>query len=1034
MNFEEYVESDKHNKLVERFNATFEKVKQDKKTLEKIQDRNLLEIIFSNNTRDLAKVGITQNELMFELHKNFQELLLLQKNDQKKFSEIWEQLDAINTKNNDNLYKLWTQMVDSMKKMDWQSQILNSTKKYVNNHGVRIASGEQLKKICLDIRAIAQKRDRTSIAKFLLICKSLKKFFKDFSLTNNDKREIKLTVVESKLESVNVSAEALNQHQKVIAEYFSDLKNVRKNNLTNWGCFLFKEQKLEEEKVFKMSELVSDVLDTVVIQEGDRYKNFRDELVGLLDEFINKKIDVDGEHAPELERIRRRLHENQFEIALVGEFQGGKSTTFNMLCEGREISPRALNGGGIKTSAAVVTVQNIDGNETKNELCEWAEVTWLDTCEIKRRIADVLKEYGQENLSIKPEDTPEKILRELLEVAWSKEPQGDVLDRLRVATLQFKALADTQLNEYVSQTIMPVDEFQKLVVFPIDWETKWEKQLNADFSLEESLFSIVDRVLVRIHSDALARLGCSITDCPGLFVSQWDTEKAMEVMNNANAIWYLLNGEKQIGKNDLRALNKIKDREWEDKCFFSINQKRNKEMTIRIRNTNVPILKSNGFIPEQVYIYDAFIAFRCAQLILSKQGLSNRDLEYLCLESNKIISNDICEKTIKKMLVKHLATIDEDELCDILLDADNVIPEHVSMLCSKSGKYDILSAIEKSIITQKARSILIKEGAERCQKVLVHIIAALKNQEVAAKLTLDEAHKKAENAKAKLEKFVKKWQEKFSFMEQSLIDDSLALDFFQEYDFEIKNTIQKKAINICKDEWHGSFIDADDVNKAVETKIQEEFASLIKSKLEVYKGNIESKVKFQDVFYTKFTACLDEMKEEFSELKSGEILFESINTAVKDDFSFSFTSFNKKISDKIDVPWYSWEFLKDFFTLWLRRFFQTPDDRIEAFFQDEDPVGRAYDAFKGSTEHEKQIAAYLGTIREGYIAGLNKNFKEMKSRLQSNIDVTMKTVRASNKECEQIALEAENTRKNIVEPYTEKIKDFTSKVERIYAE
>ena len=80
-----------------------------------------------------------------------------------------------------------------------------------------------------------------------------------------------------------------------------------------------------------------------------KYEVRNKELLGLLKETLD--IGIPEPHNGILREIQRKCQEDQFEIALVGEFQGGKSTTFNALCDGREISPRGLGGGGLKTRA-----------------------------------------------------------------------------------------------------------------------------------------------------------------------------------------------------------------------------------------------------------------------------------------------------------------------------------------------------------------------------------------------------------------------------------------------------------------------------------------------------------------------------------------------------------------------------------------------------------------------------------------------------------------------------------------------------------
>ena len=290
--------------------------------------------------------------------------------------------------------------------------------------------------------------------------------------------------------------------------------------------------------------------------EGDKYTEFRDELVGIIDEFVTHKAEVDpqGKSIQQLSSVRKRLMESQFEIALIGEFQGGKSTTFNALCGGREISPRGLGTGGVKTSAAVITAQNIAGNETRNGMNEWAEITWLTKPTLQSRIAYAL---NLEDKGVLPSVAE---LETAAKVAWKNlsADDDDVRDMLQVATLQLRLLKSKEFDSIIQRNLVAIDEFQKYVQFPKNWEMRWgEKGYDADFTIEESLFAALDSILVRIHSEYLQRLGCRITDCPGLFVSKWDTERALEVMSRSNAVWYLLNGNKEMGKEQKRALQYI---------------------------------------------------------------------------------------------------------------------------------------------------------------------------------------------------------------------------------------------------------------------------------------------------------------------------------------------------------------------------------------------------------------------------------------------------------------------------------------------
>ena len=191
-------------------------------------------------------------------------------------------------------------------------------------------------------------------------------------------------------------------------------------------------------------------------------------------------------------------------------------------------------------------------------------------------------------------------------------------------------------------------------------EGKWMDKHNAKFKDEEILFSCLDRVLVRIHAPQLGRLGCRITDCPGLFVSKWDNDRAMEVMNRSHAIWYLLNGEKQIDEKAKDALRLIKDNKWEEKCFFSVNVRKNEQATNKILETDRSILKERKFNSENIFLYNAFLSFRAWQLLeMEKKTVSERDLECLADEAGEDYPKDKLRSDFKERTEAVKALISE---------------------------------------------------------------------------------------------------------------------------------------------------------------------------------------------------------------------------------------------------------------------------------------------------------------------------------------------------------------------------------------
>ncbi len=1019
------------NDIAIRLQKALEGLSKDKEAMEEIKDRNLFKKIFSRNTRDLARLGISQNANISELNNVIQDILGICKNSSEKMAEMQLTVQKLQLSQNEenetfreDINYLYTEFVQQFE--EWKQLQLK-----VITHEKRLVSEQQITTVCCDIQEIALRNDLSDIRKFLKICASVKEHISSSWITYDHKRQIYLAVASAKF--ADLMYDEINDAQDDLSRIFDETDFLNDESGV-WTIFLKKQAKIKNRGYIKMSDAVKEIVDATTVSDADRYTEFRNKLTDLLTEFIDKGIDVDNQYSPELISIRKRLLESQFEIALVGEFQGGKSTTFNTLCGGREISPRGLNGGGIKTSAAVITAQNVSDGETKNNLTEWAEITWLSVDDIKLRIYDVLNVSHQDkNID----------LHKLIDQAWASQPQREELDRLRIATLQYRLISSARYEKYASKNIVGITDFQELVQFPQNWEKRWEKQQNADFSLEECLFSCIDNVLVRIKSPVLEQLGCRITDCPGLFVSRWDTEKALDVMKRSNAIWYLLSGDKQIGHdNDGKILQLIKDWRFDDKCFLSINRRKNRIMTDQLLETNAAMLKGYGFDPERLFEYNAILSFRLAQIELQKAGFSDKDLECLAIEykPNAIVSDIVADfkkipngifAALKKMIKKILSTLDEDDMVDTVDEADSWTTQLLDTLNIEAGFNGISGKIKQLITTKKSRSILVDHGTQKCLGVLNAMKMRQENIIRDAEKTLEEANAEANAAQQKLNDFICTWKERFDFLNEDTWDYALTRDFFSSNDYEIRETIDARAREICKEEWSAKW-NSGDVNKTTERRVKEEFISLIRAKLNAYMSDIKDNPVFKDKIDDKVNGYLEQLNNQWKELQSDEALFKEMNFD-SSEYDFETGSFDQNIDGTIDVPWYSWEFIKDIATLFIRRLFQTPQDRIDKFFEEEQPIRKAYNEFRGNPEHEKSISEFLGAPRRFYKQQLDNQFKKMQERLELAIAAKRKLVESSNEEREKAAADAEILLRDIINPYCSRISEFEEEVCRTYA-
>lgn len=504
-----------------------------------------------------------------------------------------------------------------------------------------------------------------------------------------------------------------------------------------------------------------------ITNHADWYSTRRDELLNLLD--ATAQLDVPSEYKKEFTDIHKKCLENQFEIVLVGEFQGGKSTTFNTLCGGRELSPRCLNGGGIKTSAAVISAQNISDGEVQNGREEWAEITFKSKKELLSNMFDVLVNEGQiqtqfpklkwetesdflKNLDLDNAAHRKVMLDTVLKLWTARKDMGnsDLLDNMRIATLILKFYGTPEYKKLCEKKITDVVSFQNLIQFPQGWEVKWGARENAKFTFDEIAFVFISRVLLRIKSPHLARLGCRITDCPGLFANSYDTRVAKAAIHASDAVWYLLNGDKQAGESDIKILSMLQKEEIRDRQFISANMKENHTQKIQnIIPTSIALLQNNG-LKSDVNPYNARLA------LLSEQGQMILD-GTLSDHDKKIMEDDFGNgpqppEIIWRQMVNKIGwNVNVQKLCNLASLDENAI----QAVKDESRLENILSAINQRIIKDKSQSILLDNGSVRAAKALKAYEGELQSREDAARQSKEQAEKEKAEADRKMEEFQK---------------------------------------------------------------------------------------------------------------------------------------------------------------------------------------------------------------------------------------------------------------------------------------
>lgn len=515
----------------------------------------------------------------------------------------------------------------------------------------------------------------------------------------------------------------------------------------------------------------------------DWYESRRNELLTLLD--AATRLPILGRHAEELRQISRKCQENAFEIVLVSEFQGGKSTTFNALCDGRDISPRGIGGGGIKTSAAIISAQNIAEESTEPER---AEVSFKTPEQIALSLSTLLRiplSKSEVFRSLHPELSDEqfvsaissteifpslvditnpkhhKVLLSCVKNLWDDVSalSSDQRDQLKIATLQLRFFGTPEYQAATKNTEYSIAGFQRLVKFPDRWRLRWKEGFLSDFRFEEIAFTFVQRVVVHIRSKNLARLGCRITDCPGLLANAFDTEVAERAIRSADGVWYLYDGDVELGEKELQSLRKISS-DWKIPV-------RRTQLTANIRTdwkykSEELLEKSQKTLqreklPLRILPYNARLAFLGAQghlLLDSPVNFSETDLDNMTKDADISEEGSIpSPKEMWSLMVERIGTstgIDEIGTIRELND------ENVLRVSRTSNFDETLHRLENEFIPQKARSILIDGGSVRAKAALEAYEGILKAEETAAETKESQWRAEVKKVRTQLDDFVRK--------------------------------------------------------------------------------------------------------------------------------------------------------------------------------------------------------------------------------------------------------------------------------------
>lgn len=403
------------------------------------------------------------------------------------------------------------------------------------------------------------------------------------------------------------------------------------------------------------------------------------------------------------------LEQTRFTLALVGCFQCGKSTLFNYLCDGRELSPTGSGGGGIRTSGCRVSAHPLANARKK----EYAKISWRSKEDLINSFGDVLMNDYPDLSVIDLDKANDRA--ELKKKAWElykKDTEGKEIDKEMLCFVMIVAHFYPKYKERCAkgEEEKAPEKAAAIASYPRRWDARWgEVDKKGDindgmsvFSVDDVAFAFCAGIDYYLDSENLRDLGCSIVDCPGFFASKWDTSVAEECLDRANAILYVFKGNTQLSEDDEKTIRACVNRCGKHKILFGANliDSRKQWRKILEESTSSRLAKIMG-APVEVYEFHAAMALRACELGLLENGrLSdisrqaiNRDME----------SQEEMDDFLKEQLRIYFAKL-ENKIPREEKDANDY-----EML---SGAPEFIMAASAVLVSRKGRSILIEQGID----------------------------------------------------------------------------------------------------------------------------------------------------------------------------------------------------------------------------------------------------------------------------------------------------------------------------------
>ena len=534
--------------------------------------------------------------------------------------------------------------------------------------------------------------------------------------------------------------------------------------------------------------------ETRIVNIKDRarwYKTKHDQLLDLLRRAV--EAPAPERHNAALKAVDAKCKEDQFDVVLLGKFQDGKSTTLDTLCCGREVSPQG--SGTTPTSAVPVSVQALSAEENE----EWGEVRFKSKRELAGELFDTFeldfvtpdKEHPLKKFSFGNEGAPRdrfcdnfefdnqehlEIARSALQAAWSQyNESADSKFRfstrqrqlMEVCTLVTRFYGTKAYREMLSDVRHPVDGVGGFVWFPSDWSENATMGFDYDISFDDVRFAFVDSVVLHIRSPFLEKLGCRVTDCPGLDASAYDKEITRRALLKADGVLFVHKCDRMIGASSLGELfDFVQQTGRTTRTVLALNlwgigrdvatndttDRRGRPAPCVVNASVKAIRKENFDFPiGWCHVLLAYLSALGRRWCETKKPFSEVERRWLAEKANEAIGSQTDESL-------WLSALKDTNSCFRVpaLDAISALDMHaVEEVWEVSNFEKLLGSVSETVLREKVGSILVDNGSRKALETLIA-------HETELDLAEKEARKKASDSKtefAAAEKSLESYEE-----------------------------------------------------------------------------------------------------------------------------------------------------------------------------------------------------------------------------------------------------------------------------------